>query len=189
VRGSAILGRRDEMRYLALIVAVTGCLAALTLAGCGSSNSRSSAGAATVSSSTSTIHFAKTKFLLHAGLAFGAFHHFIYEPIKAGVLKHPFLHKLTLIKAGLAALFVYHELKLAAADIRASKILSTLFSPLIAVANKLSALKSALVGGSVSSSAITNLNSQLTSIGSTASSKGQSISQTLPSAAQLASGG
>ena len=178
------------MRHLALTVAVTGCLAAVGLTGCGSSNSSSSgSGGATASSSTSTVHFAKTKFLIHAGLAFGAFHHFIYEPIKAGVLKHPFFHKLTLIKAGLAALFIYHELKLAAMDIRASKILSTLFSPLIAVANKLSALKSALVSGSASPSDITNLNSQLTSIGSTAASKGQSISQALPSAAQLASGG
>jgi hypothetical protein len=177
------------MRHLAVIVAVTGSIAVFGLAGCGSSNSSSSAGGSTVASSTSsTTHFAKTKFLLHAGLAFGGFHHFIYLPVKAGDLRHPFLHKLTLIKAGLAALFVYHELKLAAVDAKSSKLLSALFSPLTLVASKLAALKGALTSGSASPSSITGLNSQLSQIGNTAASKGQSISQAIPSAAQLASG-
>jgi hypothetical protein len=174
------------MRKLSLIVAVTACIAAFGLAGCGS---KSSSGGGTVASSSSTVHFAKTKFLLHAGLAFGAFHHFIYLPIKAGDLKHPFLHKLTLVKAGLAALFVYHELKLAAVDVKSSKILSTLFSPLTFAAAKLASLKGALTSGSANPSAITNLNSTLTQIGNTASSKGQSISEAIPSASQLVSGG
>ncbi|MGI8557227.1 MAG: hypothetical protein ACR2ND_02780 [Solirubrobacteraceae bacterium] len=67
------------MRQLALIVTVTGCIAAFGLAGCGSSSSSSNAGGgSTAASSTSgTTHFAKTKFLLHAGRALGAFHHFI----------------------------------------------------------------------------------------------------------------
>jgi putative FmdB family regulatory protein len=53
------------------------CVLALAAAGCGSSNwPSSSAAAATASrSTTSTTHLAKTKFALHAGLAFGAFHH------------------------------------------------------------------------------------------------------------------
>jgi hypothetical protein len=127
--------------------------------------------------------------MLHAGLAFGAFHHFIYLPIKAGALKHPFLHKLTLIKAGLAALFVYHELKLAATDAQSSKLLRTLFAPLTFVANKLRALKDSIVSGGANPSDITGLSSQLSQISSTAASKGQPISQFLPSAAQLAAGG
>lgn len=170
---------------------MTGCIAAFGLAGCGSKGSSSSAGGgSTVASSASgTTHFAKTKFLLHAGLAFGAFHHFIYEPVKAGDLKHPFTHKLTLIKAGAAALFVYHELKLAAEDVRSSKILSKLFSPLTAAADKIKSLKSSLTSGGVNPTDVEGVRSQLSQIGSTASSKGQSISQSIPSVSQLASGG
>jgi hypothetical protein len=33
-----------------------------------------------------SVNFDKTKFVLHAGLGFGAFHHFIYAPYKAGTL-------------------------------------------------------------------------------------------------------
>jgi hypothetical protein len=58
------------------------------------------------------VTFDKTKFALHAGLAFGAFHHFIYGPFKAGGL-----HGVApLAKAGAAGLFTVHELKLAKAD-------------------------------------------------------------------------
>jgi hypothetical protein len=174
------------LRRSAMLIAVVACLAAFGVSGCGSkSNSSASGGSAAVA----TTHFAKTKFLLHAGLAFGAFHHFIYEPIKAGDLKHPFSHKFTLIKAGVAALFVVHELKLAAVDVKSSKILSTLFAPLTFVANKLSALKSSIVGGSANPSDVTNLNGSLSQISSTAASHGQSISDAIPSASQLASGG
>ena len=70
------------------------------------------------------MHFAKTKFLLHAGLAFGAFHRYIYKPFRAGVFSHPFLHKLSLIKAGLAVLFINHELRIAAIDVRAQPALA-----------------------------------------------------------------
>lgn len=176
-----------------MIVLLVGCMAAAGLAGCGSGGSTSSAGAGagatTPNKASGSVHFAKTKFVLHAGLAFGAFHHFIYKPIKAGALRHPFSHKLTLIKAGLAALFVSHELKLAAADVRSSKLLSRLFSPLTTAADKLKALRGSLASGSANPSDVSGLNSQLSRIGGTAASKGQPISETVPSASQLASGG
>lgn len=182
----------DSIRHLTLILAVSGCLAAFGLSGCGSSGSSSTAaggGGSTVASSASgSTHFAKTKFLLHAGLAFGAFHHFIYQPVKAGDLRHPFLHKFTLVKAGLAAVFVYHELKLAAVDVHSSKILRALFRPLTAAAATVRSLRSSITGGGGASS-VTGLNSQLTQIGNTASSKGQTISDSIPGASQLASGG
>lgn len=178
------------MRPFTVIILISACLAAFTLAGCGSSGASSSAGGGAVAASTSsTTHFAKTKFLLHAGLAFGAFHRYVYKPFRAGVFSHPFLHKLSLLKAGLAALFIAHELKIAAVDVRSSKLLSTLFSPLTAVAAKLSALRSSITGGSVSAADLGGVQSQLSSIGKTASSHGQTIQDALPSAGQLASGG
>ncbi len=159
-----------------------GCVVALAAAGCGSKSSSS----ATVAPATSTpaVHFAKTKFVFHAGLAFGAFHHFIYEPIKAGDLKHPLLHKLTIVKMGLAGLFVYHELKLAAQDVRASKVLSTLFAPLTALADKIKTLATS----HATSSNADSVNSDVASLSSAAASKGQSITESLPSTTQLASG-
>ena len=177
------------LRRSAVLIAVVACLGAFGVAGCGSKANSTAGSGGSAAGSTATTHFAKTKFLLHAGLAFGAFHHFIYEPVKAGDLKHPFEHKLTLIKAGVATLFVVHELKLAAADVKSSKILSTLFAPLTFVANKLSALKSSIVGGSANPSDVTNLNGNLSQISATAASHGQSISDAVPSASQLASGG
>lgn len=98
---------------------------ALAAAGCGSSSSSnsSSAAAAGTSGSTSTSstpnvgRLPTVKFVLHAGLAFGAFHRYIYKPFKAGDFSGGILkHKLTLVKAGLAGLFAYHELKLALKD-------------------------------------------------------------------------
>ncbi len=187
------------MRQLTLVVAVTGCLAAFGLAGCGSSSSSSSptsaasgttkAAGTTTSSTSGTSHVATAKFVLHAGLAFGAFHQFIYKPVKAGDLKHPFEHKLTLVKAGLAAVFVYHELKLAAENAKQSKLLSPLVAPLTAAASKLSGLKDSIVSGGVNPSDITSLSSALDGVKSTASSKGQSITESIPSLSQLTSGG
>jgi hypothetical protein len=115
---------------------VTVCLVALVLAvaGCGSSSSSTSAGGSGGGSASSTVttpnvgHLPTAKFVLHAGLAFGAFHRYIYKPFKAGEL-HGFSHKLTIIKAGLAGLFAYHELKLAIKDAQASPILSKLVAP------------------------------------------------------------
>jgi len=177
------------LRQITMITLVSVCIAAFGLAGCGSTGSSSAGGGSVTASSSGSVHFAKTKFLFHAGLAFGAFHRYIYKPFRAGVFSHPFLHKLSLLKAGLAALFIKHELRLAAVDVRSSKLLSRLFSPLTAVAAKVGALRSSITGGSVSAADLGGVQSQLSSIGKTASSKGQTIQDAVPSAGQLASGG
>jgi hypothetical protein len=179
---------RFMLRRSAVLIAVVGCLAAVAVAGCGSKNrsSVSNAAAATAPAGTTT-HFAKTKFVLHAGLGFGAFHHYIYEPFRAGDFKHPFSHKLVIVEASLAAGFVYHELKLAATDVRSSKVLSTLFAPLTIVADKTRGLVSEVRGGNTSQ--VDSVNSSLASIKSTAASNGQSITDQIPTAGQLASGG
>ncbi len=72
-------------RHLPGIVAAAAIVLALALAGCGSSASSSASTSTSTSPGTasSSVALAKTKFVLHAGLAFGAFHHFIYSPLKA----------------------------------------------------------------------------------------------------------
>ena len=71
------------MRTALLACLLAACLA--LVAGCGSSNQNTAAGGQTTSAQ-STTHFAKTKFVLHAGLAFGAIHRYIYKPLRAGAL-------------------------------------------------------------------------------------------------------
>ena len=142
-------------------VLATGLLLCGT-AGCGSkskSNTSSQGtnanGAATQSATNSAagsqVRFAKTKFVLHAGLAFGAFHRYIYKPFRTGKLGDGlFKNKAVKIKAALAAAFAYHELRLALNAARGSKILSKALAPLLALQTKLSSMRTALKRGDTS---------------------------------------
>jgi len=169
------------MRYPVSLVAVL-CVLALAVAACGSSKSSSSpAAAATASASTtSTTHLAKTKFVLHAGLAFGAFHHWIYKPAKAGDLTRPLEHKLTTVKAALASAFVYHELKLALADAQADPTLSKLVAPITDLQNKLHGLAGSVKSGGATSADVAGLDSTVSSIKSQAAAAGQPITEQTP---------
>jgi hypothetical protein len=140
---------------LGAVLMVIGALAA---AGCGGSSSGNGSGGS--GPTTQHIAFAKTKFLLHAGLAFGAFHRYIYKPFRNGGFSPPSHHKAAIVKAGLAAMFAYHEAKIALRDAQASPILSKLVAPLTALQRQLSGLgghlkQGALDGGGISSAAST----------------------------------
>lgn len=163
-------------RHLALVLALAGALA---VAGCGSKSSSSSSAAA--GTSAQQISHAKTKFVLHAGLAFGAFHRWIYKPARAGDFSHPFLHKLTVVKAGLAGLFVYHELKLALQDARANRTLSKLVAPITALDNKMHSLAASIQGGHPDTNAITQSNGSINSLNQQASQAGQPVTDLTPS--------
>lgn len=168
----------------------------LVAAGCGSKSSTSSNaansgnGAAVTTTQAGKTHLPTLKFVLHAGLAFGAFHRYIYKPFKAGSftggnLSH---HKLAVVKAGLAGLFAYHELKLAIKDAKASPILRKLVTPFTALASSLSSLGSRLKGGHVDPAAIEGANSGLAAAGGLAGQNGASITDKIPGALQLARG-
>jgi hypothetical protein len=169
------------VRYPASLIAVLICLA-LAIASCGSSNSSSSAGSASVASgsTTQTTKLAKTKFVLHAGLAFGAFHRWIYTPAKAGTLLHPIEHPLTAAKAAIAAAFVYHELKLALADAQASPTLSKLVAPITALQNKIHGVAGSVKSGGASAADAAGIDSLISSIKDQAASAGQSITEQTP---------
>jgi hypothetical protein len=149
----------------------------LALAGCGSSGSTSSAGGAGAGSSVAHVHFAKTKFLLHAGLAFGAFHRYIYKPFRSGGFTPVASHKLAVVKAGVTALFVYHEVKLALVDARSSSLLSKVVSPLTALQAQLSSLGHRLHGGQLDRAGITQANHAVSSIESQSAQSGASIKE------------
>jgi hypothetical protein len=163
--------RRSALAFSGLAPVLITMALALSLAegvaGCGSSRSSGS--------STPHVHFAKTKFLLHAGLAFGAFHRYIYKPFRAGGFTPVSSHKLAIVKAGAAGLFAYHEIKIALVDAQSSPTLSKLVSPLTALESKMSSLGSGLKSGKLDGSAISNANSSVSSIGSQSASSGASI--------------
>jgi hypothetical protein len=163
-----------------LLIAVAACVGMLAAVAAGS-------GAATASAQSRSVLVqrhdavahpataaATTKFLLHAGLAYYAFDHYIWKPFKAGDL-HGFTHKIKIVEAGLAAAFVYHEAKLMITDAKGSKLLSSLAVPITAVVAKLSSLKSDISGGNLNS--VSNVQSDLGSIKQQSNSKGVMIKE------------
>lgn len=154
---------------------------ALGLGACGSSTSSPSGSSSTpATTTTGGVEFAKTKFVLHLGLAFGAFHHWIYKPAKTGELTHPFLHKLATIKAALAALFVYHELKLALKDAQADPTLSKLVAPITALQNRFHGLSGQARSGAASAASVGGLDSLVSSVKQQSAALGHPIAEQVP---------
>lgn len=168
-----------------LALALTVVAIALVGTGCGSSKHSSTATSAAASSATNTTsstattgttRFAKTKFALHAGLAFGAFHHFIYRPYKAGSLSGGLTHnKAAKLKAALAAAFTYREVRLALDAARSSKVLSTVLAPLLALQTKLKSLETSFRGGHADAATIESANSDTVATSARGASAGQPV--------------
>lgn len=135
------------------------------------------ASAATSCPTSNTTSFAKTKFVLHAGLALGAFHRYIYKPLRAGNFQSGAHGRIAaFVKAGLAALFVKREVRLAYDDAQANPTLcSAIATPLQAIGDKISSAVSALRGGDTS--AVTALESTVQGVESKASSAGSAIQE------------
>jgi hypothetical protein len=126
----------------------------LAFAGCGTKTVSSTGANGQVTTQTvPNVHFAKTKFLLHAGLAFGAIHRYIYKPLRNGALRSGAPGRIrVLLKGATAALFAVHELRVAHDDALSSNLLRPL-------ANKIS--PSALLGSSNAADALGSASSGL----------------------------
>lgn len=118
------------MILVAPIALLAGCKksesssAAPTSAVAASQSAATSSGSATDCPTSNTTAFAKTKFVAHSGLAFGAFHRYLYKPYKAGTFKKGADGRLTAFaKGGLAALFIKREIRLASEDVKANPTL------------------------------------------------------------------
>jgi hypothetical protein len=184
------------------VVTATGlmaCVVPLALVACGPTDS-DAAGAGTATTTTAatsaacqhvgTVTFDKTKFVLHAGLAYGAFHHFVYSKLKSGAFASGASGRVrNLIEAGLAGAFTVHELKLAKQDAESSPTLCKVVAPFDEATAALSGMSSRLRSGDASSTEVDQVNSTLTSVGQKAASAGVSIPDKIPSAAQLANPG
>ncbi len=121
------------------------------------------------------MRFAKTKFVLHAGLAFGAFHRYIYKPLRAGVFGKPLSHKKALAKAALATVFTIHELKVAYAAAQSSPLLTKLTSPITALQTKISALTAGFKSGHYDKAQINSAQSDVTNITSQSGGLGAKV--------------
>jgi len=130
------------------------------------------------------------KFIFHAGLAFGAFHHCIYLPFKAGRFTSGSIFsklKNYVVAAG-AALFIYHEAKLALADAQQNKVLKVLVTPLTAAVALFTAIVSKVKSHNLDASTMASAQGAVTSIESTAKGKGSPISEAIPTAKQILAG-
>jgi hypothetical protein len=182
----AMTGLKTRTRVLLIWIVLVGLV---SVAGCGPSSSKSATSASAVPGAAcqqvGSVNFDKTKFVLHAGLAFGAFHHFIYAPYKANNLHGV----VALAKAGLAGLFTVHELKLAKADAESSPTLCHLAAPFDKASAAISSSISQIKSGKASSQDIEGLNNDVNAVQSGARADGVPAPDQVPSDSQLASGG
>jgi hypothetical protein len=114
--------------------------------------------------------FAKTRFALHAGLALGAFHRYIYKPLRNGGFSAGADKRIrTFAKAGVAGLFVTHELRVAKGFAVANP---TLCNAVQSVSDRFTALTGRLRGNSATPADLDAGQSAFSSLQRTAGSAG-----------------
>lgn len=171
-----------------LLLWATAALVALSLmaAGCGSSTKTVSSTGANGQVTTQTVpnvHFAKTKFLLHSGLALGAIHRYIYKPLRSGALRSGSPGRIrTLLKGAAAAAFAVHELRLAHQDALASSLLRPLANKLDALGSSLGSIIPGLKSGKLDTNAISSSSSAANALSSASGGLGVHIKDIASSA-------
>ena len=148
---------------------------AATSTGATASGTGSAAAAGACPSSASG--FAKTKFLAHAGLAFGAFHRYIYKPMRAGTFKSGASGRIrAFLKAAAAALFVKREVRLAYEAAQKSPALcKTVVAPMKKVEALVQGAVSKLKGGDLSG--VNAVQSAVSLVESKSGTQGDSIKE------------
>lgn len=154
----------------------------LAASGCGSKTvALTDAGGQVTTRTVPNIHFAKTKFALHMGLAFGAFHRYISRPLRAGAFGAGAPHRLrAIVKAGAAALFTVHELRMAREDALADDRLRPLAERVERLLHDLTHLGAALKGGSLDPGAILSSAGAVTALGSASGALGATVKEVAP---------
>jgi hypothetical protein len=155
---------------------------AVAVAGCGTKTvTQTSANGAVTTETVPNVHFAKTKFVIHMGLAFGAFHRYIYDPYRAGAFKSGAGGRTkALVKAGAAALYAVHELKTAREDALSDEHLRPLAEKIEGLLGSLTSLGSSLKGGSLDAGAIAAAAGAVSSLGTESSGVGAVIKEVAP---------
>jgi hypothetical protein len=172
-------------RPIAMLLVTSLLVLGAGAAGCGNSTktvAETSANGQVHTETVPSVHFAKTKFLVHMGLAFGAFHRYIYKPFRAGAFSAGASGRIkAFAKAGAAGLFAAHELKVADEDALSDDHLRPLARKVDALEGKLGGLGGALKGGSLNAGAIAGAAGAVSSLGSASSGLGAAVKEVAPS--------
>ena len=121
-------------------------------------------------------HLPKSRFLLHAGLAFGAFHRYILKPLKnSGFTAGSSSRTKTFVKAALAGAFVVREIIQMDKFANADKTLCKIVPNIDGVNTALSGLIDKLKGSSATDADLTSVSSTFDSLQSQAGSLGATI--------------
>jgi hypothetical protein len=165
-----------------LILAVILAVLALAFTGCGSTTvTTTSADGQLATQAVPNIRFAKAKFALHMGLAFGAFHRYIYKPFQTGAFNAGSPHRLrTFVKGGSAALFAVHELRTAREDALSNDRLRPLAERIEPLRGRLTSLGSSLKHGSLDTNAILAAAGAVSTLGSESGGLGVTIKELSP---------
>lgn len=165
--------RASTTAVLALLLV----LGVLALSGCGTKTVTSTGANGQVTTQTvPNVHFAKTKFVLHLGLAFGAFHRYIYKPLRQGGFHRGASGRIaSFAKAAAAALFVLHEVKLAREDALSDDHLRPLVNRIDALTAKIGGLGSALKSGTASAASLAGSAGAVNALGSASGALGSGI--------------
>ncbi len=147
----------------------------------GAGGSRVATGATSSNSAdcptTNTTSFATTEFVLRSGLAFGAFHRYLYRPYRAGTFSKGADGRVTaFVKGGAATLFIEREVRLASEDVAANPTLcKAIAEPLAKAGDTVAAAFAEVKGGNASG--IDGVNSAISSIASSSSKNGVDITE------------
>jgi hypothetical protein len=157
-----------------MLLTAVACAAALGIAACG--------GAA--KSTSRHKPFKTPNFLLHASLAFGAFHRFTLSPARSGAFS---TSSSAVTEAADAAVFASNQLKLAAKYAQRNPVERSLFPALVVLADKMMALSGVIRGPTSSLAQINAANEGLARINAAATAGGHHIADA--TAAQIAAAG
>ncbi|HTW84082.1 MAG TPA: hypothetical protein VMD91_08460 [Candidatus Sulfotelmatobacter sp.] len=120
----------------------------------------------------------KTRFVAHLGVAYFAFHHWVWLPYRLGAFQSGAPHRLsTIVKGGVALLFAYHEVRVAEKIAHDSKdpLLQKFDGALSGLEANFQAVGQKFKAGQFSPQDVASLGASTTSIKSLAQSAGLDI--------------
>lgn len=118
----------------------------------------------------------KTRFLLHAGLAFGAFHRYILKPLQGGAFSAGAASRTkTFVKAAAAGAFIVREVLQMERFANADKTLCKIVPSIGGISTALGGLIAKLKGGTATAPDLANVSGTFDSVQSQASSLGATI--------------
>ncbi|MFD7627663.1 hypothetical protein ACFV7Q_16765 [Streptomyces sp. NPDC059851] len=130
--------------------------------------------------------FAKTRFVVNAGLAAGATYQWIVKPYRAGKFKKGAKGRtFALIKAGLAGAFAYNRLKAAVNNAKGDPLLSKALVPLTAGIESLKGLATKVRSGQAGDAEISSFEDVINGVKGAGKSAGAPVTDQVPSPSQL----